>query len=909
MPGAKISVPALNIVVSSNRSGDFRISGMPAGSYEIKATTIGFDEINQKVTVDATGTTTVAFEMGTGSEVVRLDPFRVSGLREARLMALQQKRSSQNTMDIITADAVGKLPDINVAEAISRLPGVFLSRDETSGEGQFVSIRGVAPNLNQTTLNGATVANPGAGFDGLDRAGRAMPLSVIGSAQIAQVEVIKVPTSDMDGSGLGGTVNIITPSAYDRSHPFLFGTIEYAKNSLGEWADTENYSGDITYGSTFGADKRWGVMVAANASRRPFRNDQLQGVGLGGRVGGVPVPTGLEVHPIWGTHDNLGLTTNLEFRPDAGNRYYFRYNFNELTEKQNREEERNYADGTPSYDPVSKIGKYSLSQSELRAFRSKTTKSLNNASLGGEINRGDLTFTPEFTYSGALETLDYDNALQFRQPGGSSGAFGFVLDQYHYTVFSEPSYFNYATYALRRSIQADGEVKEDTYTPKLDVKWNSVNLFGHPGYIKVGGKYTDRSRQVTQSSFRLNGNLSLANIGVLPGKRVFDGRYIQPFSYKWDETWAAIYSAKAAGILSYDVEDSMSNGAEDAYSLTESIASGYALGFVKIGDLSVSTGVRYEYTKSNVKAFQANYQNGNFLGLSVAKGSTDYGHILPNVQFKYDFSPQLVGRASVTRTLGRPDFHAAAPISSFKYENQGLDPNFPNVGSLSIGNPDLKPYSATNYDLSLDYYMKNVGLLSVALFQKNVSDPIYPYSEILLKTDHDGVKLNSLGISSTRNANSGTIRGVEVTVNLPLTFLPSPMNGLGIEANAAFISSSVNVTGRTADVQFFQQPDKVANFALYYQKDRFAVRFAYQYFGASLQSLAGSPSGDVYHMAHSQYDMQISYRINDKASLYVSGQNLGEELDEYYYGVNNDNGFAKVNMYPRVIHAGIRFTY
>ena len=169
LPGVEIKIPGTNRSTTTDREGRYRFVDMEAGSYTVQAEFMGYDRDTKAITVPEIGS--VTHDITVGEEVVELEAYEVEGYREGRALALQQKRTADNIRDILTADSVGQIPDRNVADALVRLPGVGIQM--SNGEGKFVSIRGIAPDLNNVTVNGATVANPG--VDG--RAGRAMPLA------------------------------------------------------------------------------------------------------------------------------------------------------------------------------------------------------------------------------------------------------------------------------------------------------------------------------------------------------------------------------------------------------------------------------------------------------------------------------------------------------------------------------------------------------------------------------------------------------------------------------------------------------------------------------------------------------------------------------------------------------------
>ena len=122
--------------------------------------------------------------------------------------ALKEQRSADSIKSVVHADGVAQLPDQNVAEAAQRLPGISIERDQ--GEGRFVSVRGLGPDLNSVTINGTLVPSP-------ESERRAVALDVLPSELVQSLSVIKTLTPDMDANSLGGTVDVKSLSAFDHN--------------------------------------------------------------------------------------------------------------------------------------------------------------------------------------------------------------------------------------------------------------------------------------------------------------------------------------------------------------------------------------------------------------------------------------------------------------------------------------------------------------------------------------------------------------------------------------------------------------------------------------------------------------------------------------------------------------------
>src|SRR3546814_17495277 len=132
----------------------------------------------------------------------------VTGIRGSLREAIEAKRDLSVIADVVTAEDVGKFPDKNVAEALQRVPGIVVNRE--FGEGERVSLRGTAPNLTKTLLNGHSVAT--ADWFILDQVAstRSFNYLTLPAELIGRPEVYKSPQSDVEAGGVGGTINVIT---------------------------------------------------------------------------------------------------------------------------------------------------------------------------------------------------------------------------------------------------------------------------------------------------------------------------------------------------------------------------------------------------------------------------------------------------------------------------------------------------------------------------------------------------------------------------------------------------------------------------------------------------------------------------------------------------------------------------
>lgn len=241
--------------------------------------------------------------------------------------------------------------------------------------------------------------------------------------------------------------------------------------------------------------------------------------------------------------------------------------------------------------------------------------------------------------------------------------------------------------------------------------------------------------------------------------------------------------------------------------------------------------------------------------------------------------------------ISRPNFSDIVP-------SQQVDPNF-TPPTVVVGNPALKPTRANNYDLLVEHYFRPYGILQAGFFYKTLSNPIYPTTSII----PTGQPNAGFHLQESINGPSGHITGIEAAWEQRLSFLPGLLSGFGVSANYSYSTSQVSFPsgfngGRTDHPGLPRQAPNNWNLGFTYDKARLSMRFAashndasiYSYFwvnnGTPNDPILGlkGPNGDQYLYAHTQYDLQASYRLYKGLSLVAYGLNLTNEVFGFYQG-------------------------
>ena len=205
LQGAQISVEPIGLTASSDIQGQFVINDLDPGSYIVTVTYVGFAKFTKKVDVAPRQAASVEAKLSLQSE--NQEVLVTAERPSAEAEAVNIERTADNILQVLPAEVIRSLPNANMADALGRLPSITLERDE--GEGKYVQVRGTEPRLTNTTINGINVPSPEPGVRQIKY--DAIPADIVESVQIS-----KTLQANMEGDGIGGSVNLVTKTATER---------------------------------------------------------------------------------------------------------------------------------------------------------------------------------------------------------------------------------------------------------------------------------------------------------------------------------------------------------------------------------------------------------------------------------------------------------------------------------------------------------------------------------------------------------------------------------------------------------------------------------------------------------------------------------------------------------------------
>lgn len=297
--------------------------------------------------------------------------------------AIQKQRQADAIKSVISADAVAQLPDDNVAEAMQRLPGITIERDQ--GEGRFVSVRGLGPDLNSVSINGATIPSPNAGS-------RAVALDVLPSELVQTLSVVKAATPDMDANSLGGNIEVESLSGFD--HKQRFYTL---KAEGGYDSNVEKTSPKISgaFSNRFGGAEKDAFAIAAALSwqDRDFGSDNVE-------TGGAwdeDLLEELEQRDYQINRERLGAGLNLDYRWSENSSVYLRTLYSEFSDTETRN-----AAGV-EFEDAQAVGQRGGAEGWRELKQRKETQKIQSYVTGGDWQLDKWTLNAQLGWSESSE--------------------------------------------------------------------------------------------------------------------------------------------------------------------------------------------------------------------------------------------------------------------------------------------------------------------------------------------------------------------------------------------------------------------------------------------------------------------------------------------------------------------------
>jgi len=885
-----------------------------------------------------------------------VDEIIVTGIRGSITNSIAAKQRNTSIVEVITAEDIGKLPDVSIAESLARLPGLTVQR--LDGRGQLISIRGLGPDFTTALLNGreqvTTGDNRGVEFDQYP------------SELLSGVTIYKTPDAQLIGQGLAGTVDLqtIRPLAYGRRA--VAANVRYEQNDIGALNSGTSDNGvrySVSYINQF-ADDTIGIALGYAHIESPYQSERYNSWGYPTTGAGAFILGGVKPYVMSSELERDGFMGTVEFQPN--DRFHSTIDAF-YSEFQNTQILRGIefplwwggssgACGTPQVQtPTCRPGpQLQPGATVANGFVTAGTFTNVKGVIRNDVNTRDSNITSlgwntVFDVSddwSLMADLSYskvereDVVLESysgtgRDVAGALDTLGFRLDENNVAVFTRQ--LNYADPNLIRLTSPQGwggdiiPGGQDGYlnNPSIDdelraFRFEARHQFAEGGpfsSLTFGVNISEREKTFVNDQFFL---------GVPGGaSAVVPSNFLLPATQLTYLGLGGVISYDALGLVNSGFYNRVRNPNADVLSgnweVTEKVNIGYAqlnidhmLGSVP---LTGNIGLQYVGTDQSSSGFAASGSGASTRSIAVT-GGVEYEEFLPSTNFILELPDDMFLRFAAARTLARTrmDDMRASRNFGFNVSNNtpAARPDVNSPWSGGGGNPQLRPTIANVYDVSFERYFANrTGYVSLAGFYKDLETFVFNRNQIFDFTGYPtgGIVpvINQGVVSAPDNGEGGYISGVEFALSLPFdSFLPA-LEGFGMQASVSQTSSEIKPDGQ-ASTPLPGLSETVANVTVYYEANGFQARISNRYRSDFLGEVAGFGNGRTLRSvaAENVVDAQVGYEfqsgILEGASVLFQVNNL---TDEPFKTFNNGDERQVIDYqsYGRTFLIGLNYRY
>lgn len=864
LPGAEVELIEIGRRTHTGADGEFRFSDVPDGTYTLRTRYVGAVPVEQKAIVDGRTDDMNVLLGGSGD----IDNILVVGQRASLSSSLSRQRAADGIESVLSRDGIGQFPDQNAAEALRRVSGVNVLNDQ--GEGRFVAVRGLSPDLNAISINGGRVPAPEADV-------RSVALDVIPAELIESIEVKKSLTPDMDADTIGASIEINTTSAFDRTKPYLSFAGEGSYNDLNrEWSP----KGSVDFSTTLG--ERLGIAGGIAYYRREFSTDNIEMEGWD-EHDGIAYADTVEYRDYDVERTRLGGSLSLDFRASDSTTLYARFLRSRFEDQEYRGRLAFEMDEAPR-SGTADTAHFSAEDGEIQLVRDikdryeeQTISSLN---VGGDTFVGPWTLRYNAAWSkarereaGSLDPVEFQR--EFEGPDAFEITFDYsemVLPRYAVNADPQRAFNDPTAFAFDEIERTSLSLSEDEeFAARFDIA-RDVSLNEGLLTLQVGAKAREREKTYdlqVDIYDGFDGELTLADVlatpsyGLLEIGAVPSGPMMRRFFVENRQSFEL-------NALDTRFESSVAD-----YAVEEDIYAGYALGRYERGGLRLVGGARIERTHNDIagNVVELIEEGGEYDGVTVdedtvyvsgARFDRDYTDVLPSLNVRYQTEADVLLRAGVYRSLVRPNIGQLAPRFLIEQDDDGEREG-------EFGNPQLKPYEAWNLDLSAEWYFDGNGVLQAGVFYKSIDN-------FIVDAEFEGITFNGIYADEALipiNGDEAEVRGLELNYQQALDFLPAPLDGFLVGLNYTYTDSEGSVSGYKIPLPAAAK--NTFNFMLGYEKGPLSLRATAAYRDTYLDELGPSREEDRYVEDHIQYDFSAKYRLTEQFQLFAEFVNLGDE--------------------------------
>lgn len=854
------------------------------------------------------------------------DEVIVTGIRQSIKSSIDAKRAASSIVEAVSAEDIGKLPDVSIAEAISRLPG--LASQRVRGRSSVISIRGLGPDYTTALLNGReqVTANDSRGVE-FDQ----YPAELIN-----QVLVYKTPDAALVGHGLAGTADMrtIRPLEYGRRSVNL--GVQYEDNSLGELSDGPDATGhrltatwiDQNEAGTLG----WVIAFADQTTPSQSERNIIDWGYMDGPDGAI-LPGGMKQAAESREIDRQALAATVEFAPTealSGSIDYFATEFEDGGVLRRIQMPFAGWSGASLAEGHTTEGSHVTQGTFENVFtiirNDARSRDVDMDAIGVNLNyQISDKLSVEFDY-GISEITRKDRDLEtYSGPVGVPGCDPGPVD------FPYPAQRG----CIGRSTINFERRGDQTYRFTSDTNFadpSTIYLSDPGGWNQVGFDKTFTLEDELES-LRLSALYETDGNGLVTDVEFGVNNTVREKNHRSDESFLRLGAAMAVpdsllqspvsygfvgfdDIMAYDPVAAVNSGIytitpnvgvgelDKRWNVEEDVTTFYAKAdFEKeIGGrtLAGNLGLQYVRTDQTSTGITINEESINE---AVATGvyptttiSHDYDNFLPSLNATLEINEDTLLRFGVAETLARPyvkDLRANQNVDDnsmicrvivdeetgeafFFYNTDAVDLSLGRTCLTSNGgNPMLEPIEATSWDISFEkYFADGEGSFVVALFYKDIDQWVFGSAQNILDLGEaanavfgpeivaEFPTVAQVASTAPRNSEGGDMSGIEIAAKVPLGIVSDKLDGFGVEVSWAKLDSSISPAGMNIEIPGLS--DNIINGSVWYEKHGFSSRVSYRRRGEFLGEIINFDGNPNNKRigAEATVDAQIGYEFS-----------------------------------------------
>lgn len=795
------------------------------------------------VTADAVSSPTTASSEKAAEDIV------ITGQRAAIQSAQNIKRNSDEIVDSIVANDIGKLPDRSVTEALQRVVGVTIDHTMARNDPEHYSVEGSGVNIRGLTyvrseLNGrdSFTAN----------GGRSLSFEDVSPELMAGIDIYKNPSAEQIEGAVGGLVNLRT------SMPFDYNGLRASASIQGSWGDLSR--GKATPSGSVLLSDRWdtnigeiGILADLAYSESRTRTDGIQQDPFYPRTDLVPgqtvwVPKGESWRTLQFDRKRKGAYVAVQWKPTPDVETSLSFFHSDY--KMHWDEDAIFSQDSP-YNIVPAAGtsftfdKNGIFQKGVltdpadggMAFNDDV-RSADRRSITNDVSwhlkwkasdrftlDADLQYTrgttrgfdstvatgivlPSETVdrTGSLPTIGVDTAYMSNP---ANYYWAFIMDEIDHSVGKEKSgridgEYKFADGGFLTSLKFGARIADRTAvtaTGSPSYNWQAITQTWQLGwYIPRLASLSEFKAPYQSYTFPnfFNGKAQLPSSVIFPATSLATG---------WPDTYQQLFSFRQS------LCKELNPGCADAWTPTaivpagtndqsERTYAGYAtLRFgADLGDVPFdgNLGVRVVRTEDKANGFLVvnaftpgtNQTGGNYVslpgGTTAISAKNEFTNVLPSLNLRFHLTPKLQARIAIAKAIARPDF---SQLQAYTQIGSSIDSatNIQNFTGTGSGNPYLKPTKSNQFDATLEWYFAPTGSFTIAGFYKDLSDVVINQVYSVNASTSGGSQ--TFIVTAPVNGASGKVKGFEVAFNDYFDFLPGVLSGFGVQANYTFVDS------------------------------------------------------------------------------------------------------------------------